>query len=102
MVFSEIKYREIFKEARDIFFLLGDAHFKAGRIHFRFSFFSGMTRFLLCYVSRRAAYLPQNLPKSYGMEIWLSSNKFCCNLKITFEVGDAVGKTVFCKYGQLF
>lgn len=67
VVFSEIKYREIFKEARDIFFFLGDSHFKAGRIHFRFSFFSGMTRFLLCYVFRRAAYLPQNPPKSYGM-----------------------------------
>lgn len=45
------------KKPETFFSSLRDSHFKAGRAHFRFPFFSGVTRFLLCYDSSRAPYL---------------------------------------------
>lgn len=45
------------KKPETFFFPERLSHFKVGRELFRFSFFSGVTRFLLCYDSSRAPYL---------------------------------------------
>lgn len=97
MVFHEIKYRGIFKEARDFFFPSRETPIL--RVNFRFSLFSGMTRFLLCYDSARAAYLFHiTSQKAIGCRRGCLAVSFATILKSTFEVGDAEGRAVFYKY----
>lgn len=70
------------------------------RVNFRFSFFSGMTRFLLCYDSARAAYLFHiNSQRAIGCRRGCLAVSSAAILKSTFEVGDAEGRAVFYKYG---
>lgn len=99
MVFSEIKYRGIFKEARDVFFPLPE-RLPFLRVNFRFSFFSGMTRFLLCYDSARAAYLFHiTSQRPIGCRRGCLAISSAAILKSMLEVGDAEGRAVFYKYG---
>lgn len=70
------------------------------RVNFRFSFFSGMTRFLLCYDSTRTAYLFHiTSQRAIGCRRGCLAISSAAILKSMFEVGDAEGRAVFYKYG---